>query len=882
MLGVARNLKGALGMKKSRLISCLVCFCLTAFLTIVFNTVISAKTTRVTFENGMEVIFKENHSSPMITSIVFVRAGAKYENDFNNGITHFLEHLLFDGTKNRSRQEITEGIKNHGGYINAFTRKDLTGYLVLMPKEFIDFGIDVQADQLFNSIFPDEELDKERKIVIEEIQMDNDREANLAEYFFSSKSMAGTAYERPVLGYKNIIASIPKEGIIDYWKRYYAPNNMIALVIGDFDTDEMIEKYRAVFGIVPPVSLPSPPDISYFPPDEQAVFKKAGPTKTTYIHIGIDAPHYTDPDYFAFDLLADYLDSDENSPLKITLVDDSGVSLCRSFAAYLETTEEFSRLIIEIQTDDESKTDLILTGVEEVLANFVDYQPDAEVIQGLKVSKKANEIFLQEKLHYYGFMIAPKLVATGWEFMESYLSAIDQVNTTMMLRATDRWFAELQYIATVFYPRRETDKAQVEKTHTVYKKEVLPNGLTIVVKSNLDSRVFALNVIGKNRSASEPPGKTGITDFVNRMIKKGTATHGAEELSRQLAAIGAKVTIGDLPWISHDDFYTTRQFAFMKFETIDEFTREGLELFSEMIKNPIFEPEAVESVRGMLMGVLGKQSGSTLDVCRNLFYSTLFEGQPYQKTINGSHRTIGSITRDDLVAHHKKFYSPGNMIITIGTNYDAEAMMMMAKEAFGDMPAVESVASPVMLGPHPVGAKTVHEEMDKEQVYIFLGNRLPGITDPDAEAIKLAAQVLSTRLKLNLREKQGLAYSVGAGATFDRKFGWFTCTMGTGAANYEKARAGILAEIEKLQSEGPTKEELETAKNSLWGQTLTRRLSRINQAYYMGVNEYLGVGYDYEKRYLPKMRALTAAQVKAAAAKYFDTQNYILATVGKL
>ncbi|MCP4569440.1 MAG: insulinase family protein [FCB group bacterium] len=869
-------------MCKSRLISIFISFLIVSFLSIALVSDISAKTTRVTFGNGMEVIFKENHSSPMITSIVFVRAGAKYENDFNNGITHFLEHLLFDGTKNRSRQEITAGIKNHGGYINAFTRKDLTGYLVLMPKEFIDFGIDVQADQLFNSIFPDEELEKERKVVIEEIQMDNDREANLAEYFFSAKSMAGTAYERPVLGYKNIIASIPKHQIVDYWKRYYAPNNMIALVIGDFETDEMIEKYRSVFGIVPPVSMPSAPDVSYFPPQERTVFKKAGQTKTTYIQIGIDAPHYTDPDYFAFDLLADYLNSDENSPLKKILVGDSGVSLCRSFSAYMETAEEFSRLIIEVQTDDEKKVDPIIAGVEEALENFADYQPDVEILQGIKVSKKADEIFLQEKLHYYGFMVAPKLVATGWEFMESYLGAIDQVNSSMLVRATDRWFAELNYTATVFYPRKETETAETPQTHTVYKKEILANGLTVVVKSNLDSRVFALNVIGKNRSASEPIGKTGITDFVNRTIKKGTTTYPAEELSRKLAAIGAKVTVGDLPWISHDDFYTTRRYAFMKFETIDEFTREGLDLFADMIKNPAFAPGDVESVRGMLMGVLGRQSGSTLDVCRNQFYATLFEGQPYEKSINGSPRGLGMITRDDLVTYHKKFYSPGNMIITIGTNYDAEMMMAMAKDAFGSIPAVEITALPVKLGPHPVGVKTVHQDMDKEQVYIFLGNRLPGIADPDAPAISLAAQVLSGRLKQVLREEQGLAYSVGSGATFDRNFGWFTCTMGTGAANYVQARDGILAEIEKLKTDGPTTEELETAKNSQWGRTLTRRLSRINQAYYMGVNEYLGVGYDYEKRYLPKMRALTVDQVKNAAAKYFDTQNYILSTAGKM
>jgi zinc protease len=841
-----------------------------------------AKTTRVKLDNGMEVIFKENHSSPMITSIVFVRAGAKYENEFNNGVTHLLEHLLFDGTQTRSRQEISEGIKSQGGYINAFTRKDLTGYLVLMPKENIQYGIEVQADQLFGSIFPDDELAKERKVVIEEIQKDNDDETSLADDFFNSVSMAGTAYDRPVAGYRNIIASILKDKIINYWKQFYAPNNMIGLVIGDFDTAEMMEMYKAVYGVIPPVNLPSPPLVKYFPPTERKVYHKAGNTKLTYITFAVDAPHFTDPDYFSFDLMAAYLGSDETSPLKAVLVDDQGKPLYQSYSANLETAEEFSRLVIQVVTANEKNTDRIIAGVDTVLAGFAGYAPSAEVLEGIKTTKKVDEIFMEEKLHYYGFTVAPLMVTTGWDFMESYLEAIGMVNPTMMVRASDRWLKELKYTAAVFSPRKETGKDKKEARYTTFRREVLPNGLTVVVKSNPDSRVFALNVIGRNRSASEPPGQTGITDFVNRMIKKGTTTLDAGQLDQKLAEIGAQVTLNDNAWIPYDDMYTTRQYSFMKFETIDDFTEPGLALFADMIRHPAFDQAAVEEVRGLLMGLLGRNSGSPVEVCRDLFYATLFEGQAYSKTIDGTPRTIGPITRADLVDYHKKYYSAGNMIITVGTNMNADTMMTMIKKAFGDMPKVNFVVEPAMPGPAIVGVTAAHQDLEKEQIYIYMGNLLPAVTDSSAAAIRVAAEVLSTRLQLNLREKQGLAYSVGAGANFDRDFGWFICSMGTGVANFGRARDGILAEIEKLKAEGPNGEELETAQNSIWGTSLTRRLSRINQAYYMGVGEYLGIGYDYEDRQIPQIRAVTAEQVKAAAAKYFDTVNYVLATAGKV
>jgi len=848
----------------------------------VFPATAAAKTTRVTFDNGMDVIFKENHNSPMVTSIVFVRAGAKYEDNYNNGVTHLLEHLLFDGTASRTRQEISDEIRAHGGYINAFTRKDLTGYLVLMPKEYFEYGIEVQADQLFNSIFPDSELAKERKVVIEEILKDNDGEENLASYFFEAMSMAGTAYERPVLGYKNIIASIPRQRIIDYWRQFYAPNNMVALVIGDFETQEMIDTYRSVFGVVSPVDLPVPPKVSYVPIPEKKVYRQAGKTKLTYVSIGLDAPHFTDPDYYAFELLSDYLGSDEQSPFAKVLTDASGQPLYQSYSVSLETEEEFSRLLIEVVTDQETKADAIVAGVEKVLTDFKSYQPSADALNGIKVSKKVNEIFMEEKLHYYGFTIAPRLVTTGWDFMETYLDNIDRVTPAILLKVAERRMKTPRYVATVYYPEGKEAEEKAPAAYTAYRKETLPNGLTVVVKSNPDSRVFALNVIGKNRSASEPPGKDGITDFVNRMIKKGTTSRSAQQLDAELAAIGANVTLFDNPWIPYDDRYTTRQYTFMKFETIDEFMRPGLAIFADMIRNPAFDSAEVEKVRGEIMGLIGRQSGMTLNTCRDLFYATLFTGEAYAKAIDGSPRTIGTISREDLIEYHKTFYSPGNMIMTVAANVDADSMMAIIQGAFGDMPAVELAVAPAKEGPQTSGVNKAHKEMQKEQVYIFLGGRLPGAAHPDAAAIELAAEILSERLGKILREEQGLAYSVGAGATFDRDFGWYTCTMGTGAANYEKARDGIFAEINRLKADGPSSDELETARNSLWGSSLTARLSRINQAFYMGVDEYLGLGYDYEAQFITKMRAVTVDDVKAASAKYFDTENCVLATVGKI
>jgi len=413
-------------------------------------------------------------------------------------------------------------------------------------------------------------------------------------------------------------------------------------------------------------------------------------------------------------------------------------------------------------------------------------------------------------------------------------------------------------------------------------REQLPNGLTVIVKSNPDSKVLGINILGKNRSAMEPEGKTGIADFTNRMLLKGTKTRSAEKTAEDLSGIGAEITVVDNPFIPYDDVYTTHSFTFIKFQTIDEFTDQGIELLSDLVINSIFPEEEIAQTKQEMMGIIGRSKGSTSETCRQLFYSTLFKDHPYGKSIMGDAMSIGSVTRDDLVAFHQKFYSPDNMILAVVSNLPADQMMNKIKNAFGTMPKYD-FPEPQIPPPSPLSAPVkVDKPMEKEQVYIYLGEPMPGIESPDVYALDLMNSVLSSRLGLNLREVKGLAYSVGSSVNFDRGFGWFIAAMGTRPQNYQVAVDGILEEMKNIKAENVTEAELEKAKNGIWGSMLMYRLSRISQAYYMCINEFEGVGYDYDSKYIENLRKVTVDQVKQVAEKYLNTENYVLAVVGKL
>lgn len=895
---------------------------LVALLGLLIGSAVNAADTQTyRLANGMEVILKENHASPMVASVIFVRSGSKYESTYENGITHFLEHLLFDGTSHMSREKLDRSISDLGGYINAFTQKDQTAYLVLLPKQYIQYGMAVQKDMLFNSVFPDSEMTKERKVVIEEISRDADAPGAPAETFFTDKAYAGTDYSRPVLGYRDFIENIPRAAVIKYWKEYYRPSRMTTLIIGDFDSNQMKASIQAMFGDIKDSAAPiSSRATARETLSGQQRFDTTAAGTSTYLNFSFAAPAFGDSAFLPMDLLAKYLDLEDISPLKRELMGDvpMATDVTVSFVPY----EGFSRLEVSVVSDKPELRDSIVSTVLKNISATGSLTADPSALTGIKTSLKCQDIFTSEKLHYYGFMIAPMLPVMGWDFVQHYPELISKVDWSECQKAATKWLTSPKYVVTVVrppadstapnytpggltadevikhfdsvtfppydlktgipvdFPNTEVVSLKLED-HAKYKREILPNGMTVIVKSSPDSRVFAINAFGKNRSANEPDGKTGITDFVNRCLEKGTTKRNAEQLAKDLSAIGANVTLYDNPWIPYDDRYTTQQYSFFKFETIDDFAKDGFRLFAEMLTQPSFDSVEVEKIRQGMMGIIKRESASPGATARSLFYRTLFEGKPYAKPIMGTAETVGSITLADLRSYHSTFYAPDNIILVIACNQDPAIVMQWVKDSFGAMPKVGK-ATGVAQAPNPVTAVVpAHAELAKEQMSIYLGGPLPGMGNPESTPLELAISILSEHLYSTLREKQGLAYSVGAASFFDKNFGWYYCSMGTTAKKYQESIDGINAQINLLRKDGVTPEEIRRARNQIWGRLLSAKLSRINQAYYLALNEYYGLPISFDAEYVKKLTQVTPKSISDAVGKYIRTDANVLVTAGK-
>ena len=200
--------------------------------------------------NGIPVFIEKMNHVKSAAIGVFVGTGAKYELAGEEGISHLLEHMMFKGTKKRSAREISEEIDRVGGHINAYTSKENTAYYVTLLGEHVGTAIEILSDIYINSQFCEEELEKEKKVVIEEINMYEDVPEDKIHEMNIKNVLKGSGVANSILGSKESVNIISREQLKSYWEESYTTDNMVISVAGNIDEDEIVEKLEEKFGAI--------------------------------------------------------------------------------------------------------------------------------------------------------------------------------------------------------------------------------------------------------------------------------------------------------------------------------------------------------------------------------------------------------------------------------------------------------------------------------------------------------------------------------------------------------------------------------------------------------------------------------------------------------
>ena len=269
-------------------------------------------------DNGQTAIIQEVHNNPIVTIDTWIKTGSIDEDDSNSGVAHFLEHLFFKGTKNHAPGEFDKILETKGAITNAATSKDFTHYYVTIPSKDFDLAMELHADMLTNPMIPRNEMEKERKVVLEEINKDSTSPQK--KLYESIDKMLYTAhpYKRRVIGRSDVIETITREKVLEFFNAHYSPSNMVTLVVGDVDTNYALNKIKEVFN-----GNSKKAESNIYPKEKQLTEQKKQveytDIQTGYLLIGFRGTSITDKDSYAMDVLSTILGEGRSSVLNQVL-----------------------------------------------------------------------------------------------------------------------------------------------------------------------------------------------------------------------------------------------------------------------------------------------------------------------------------------------------------------------------------------------------------------------------------------------------------------------------------------------------------------------------------------------------------------------------------
>jgi predicted Zn-dependent peptidase len=376
----------------------------------------------VKYENGLTSVLINNKNSLTTTVIVFVRVGSVDEKPSQSGLSHFLEHLMFKGSKNYIGDLMNRNVENMGGYINAATAKEFTMYYINIQKDGLKESIKMLSDSMQNPLFPQDEIDRERKVVIEEIQRHSDNPVAVIHEKFYETLYVESALKNSIIGIPQVVAKVSREEIYDYYKAHYIPAKMTVVVSGNFDETSVEKLISETFGKFKEQS--TSPDPMFFEKvhDGKDVIEH-GKVEMGYMLTGFLGPTINEKDIYTADTAVNILGGGKSSRLYKAVYEKK--HLVYSIASCF-TTEKGTGNICIMSVFDSKNLKKIKDEIRKQIENIIDGSIAEEELNRAKLSIKTSWNFsletpfdIADNIGYWYLMGIPEFVTKYIKNIES-------------------------------------------------------------------------------------------------------------------------------------------------------------------------------------------------------------------------------------------------------------------------------------------------------------------------------------------------------------------------------------------------------------------------------------------------------------------------------
>lgn len=357
-------------------------------------------------------------------------------------------------------------------------------------------------------------------------------------------------------------------------------------------------------------------------------------------------------------------------------------------------------------------------------------------------------------------------------------------------------------------PRPKTGARRNGATPRHVHKSVLPNGLLVVTEQMPHVRSAALGIWLRTGSRQENPQKGGVSHFIEHMVFKGTKHRTAEQIARVMDSVGG-----------HLDAFTAKECVSFNTVVLDENIQLAFDVLSDLVLNPLFDSHDIARERSVVLEEIKSEQDNPDYLLHELFTGNFWKDHPLGKPIIGTKQSVASFNRNSLLDEYSQFYQPGNMVISAAGNIHHDRIMELVEHRFRSIQPPESAVTDI--APSISSHITLKNKQSLEQVHLVAGLPSCPIPHRDRYAWYILNTILgggmSSRLFQNIREKQGLAYSVYSDLATYRDSGCLMIYVGTSSETVKKVIRSMMHELRDLKENGVTREELRRAKDQLKG-----------------------------------------------------------------
>ncbi len=853
---------------------------------------------RSTLANGMRVIVIPDRLAPVATTMLNYQVGSNDEHI--TGLAHAQEHMMFRGSESLSANQLSEIGGLMGGQYDADTQDRVTQYFYTVPSRDLDLALHIEASRASGLLDSQQAWNEERGAIEQEVTQDN----SSADYRLQARAQAhlfaGTPYADQGLGtLESFGKQIQAADLRAFYTAWYHPNNAVLIVTGDVDPQQTLAKIEQLFGSLPSAPLPARRAV-HLRKLTPAVLTDTSDQPYTLAQIYYRMPGYASPDYAASVLLSDVLNSQRGALYALVA---SGKAFAADFGQ--QTFLHAGLGAAEIQVPAGVKPQQAVAWLKRVLGGYRTHGVPAELVAAAKRAELAQAQFKRNSIEGLAGQWSQAVAVEGRSSPDDDIAAIERVRATDVDRVLRTYlddatatiaYAVPKNAGTVNERAAPPRKAEEQNALVPTKPEPLPgwasaalsqmrppeallapaamtlsNGITLVVQpETITPTVVVSGLVKSNPGLQEAPHRDGVASLTATLLPYGTRTYDRLQYQAQLDAVAASVTTG----------------TSFSLSVLAKDLDRGMQLLADDELHPAFRAADFATVKQQAyQSAVAHEHAPNHLAAVALRNALLPSGDPGTRA--ATPQSIGGLTLDDVRTWYHSAYRPDmTTIVMVGDVTPAQAKAEVEKwfgdwRAEGPKPNVDNPPVPPN-APKELQIPATGRLQDEVYLIEMLGIKRD---DADAPALRLADAILgggsfASDLYQNLRVTSSLVYFVGSELTLGKTRSEFLVAYGAMPSSVVKAQELALATVRHIQDAAVSDERLQRAKAVLLSSV------PLSAASFQGVADQL-LGYASEGQPLDedliearRELAVTADQVRAAAAKWLRLDGFVRAVIG--